>query len=156
MIFPEFEFLRGRVSDASIRKGSMEFTINGRAVSIDMLGAGMRTPFSDGDEVEVVVRRGLLFRSSSDVFAYRVAGEPHARSAPRWRILAVAIVGIASAATLLYSWIVPNPGPGIAEDLQFLALGVFLLAWGAYGLYCHSAATRILQASGTPPRMRAS
>ena len=147
MILPRYEVLNGRVSDAESHKGALEFMLEGRSVAIDGLGGGMRRPFTDGDDIEVVVRRGLILRAVSTAYAYRMSGSSRIRTAPRWRSLALFVPGVAFAVFLLVGWAFFGFRFDFPEDLKGFAAGAVLVLWGGQGLLCHSIAAKILAAT---------
>ena len=146
MFIPPYEVLRGRVSSAEIHKGALKFLLGGRSITIDGLGGGLRRPFTDGDEIEVVVRRGIFLRDFSVAYAYRVVGSPEIRSAPRWRSLVLFVPGAAFLGFMFVGVTFLGFRIGVPQ-LEGFAAGAMLFLWGGHGLLSHAAATKILAAT---------
>jgi hypothetical protein len=144
-----YQVLRGRVSNSSVSRGSLSFSVDG--VRVDMDVPGSTQPFSDGERVELVVRRGMLLRSLLEAFAYRVEPQNEARPAGRWREVITCIGGAFCLAALVVTKSLNGEWSGAwrewSGDWQLWVLGGGLFLYGGYRLRQIAHARHVLEAT---------
>jgi hypothetical protein len=138
-----YQVLRGSVSDADLSRGALSFSVDGKSVHMDVPGS-TRRPFSDGAQIEVVVRRGILLRSQLEGFAYRVGPQNEVRPAGRWREMITFIVGALGLAVLIVTRLLNGEW---SSDWELWVLGGGLFLYGGYRLRQISHARHVLEAT---------
>jgi hypothetical protein len=143
MAHQNLQLLSGRATDSYMSKGAIRFCVAGEFMNMDVPGS-IRRPFDDGAEIEVVTRRGLIFRSGVTALAFRVQPDGRARAAGRWRAAVIFLVGLFTVGVFLFLRAVDGDWP---DETMYMALGAVLFLYGGFQLWQISAAKSLLEST---------
>ncbi len=143
MPFQPFQMLSGRVADTYLSKGTLIFSLNGKFVGMDVPGS-TQPPFTDGADVDVVVRHGIILRSDLTGLAFRIRPGGVARPAGRWREMIFFLLGAIGLCALVTIGVFT----GIwSKDWQAWALSVAAFLYGGYKLWQIGVAKNLLEST---------
>jgi len=112
-------------------------------MNMDVPGS-IHRPFNDGTEIDVVLRRGLIFRSGVSALAFRVKPDGPARAAGRWSPIVMFLVGIFGVAALVLLRVTDGDWP---DEWPYMGLGAVLALYGGFRLWQISSARSLLEST---------